>query len=69
MLLDQMETEMELNQLVNAVVELMVELMNLLKKYLMEDKDHRHYYHEDSYSMLMLEHWMVLDYSFVSDTL
>jgi hypothetical protein len=69
MLLDQMEKEMELNQPVNVAVELMVELMNWLKKYSMEDKDHRYYYHVDSYLMLMLGHSMVLDYSFEHDTL
>jgi hypothetical protein len=53
MLLDQTEKAMELNRLVNVVVELTAELMNLLKRYSMEDKDHRYYYHVDFYSMLM----------------
>ena len=52
-----------------AAERMRVELMSSLKEYSKEDKDHRYYYHVDSYLTLMLEHSMELDYSFVDDTL
>jgi hypothetical protein len=65
MLLDQREMEMVQNQLGIVAVELMMVPMNLLKEYLMVDKDYPMYLHVDFYLMSKRKHLM----EFVVDTL